>query len=98
MKDSRYCSERAVIKNRAHGYDMGPERRLVRAAYLDHTWPYAAGSICSTVGDLIAWNHALHGGRLLSSASYQELITPGTLNGGTVLRYAKGLSVDLSRR
>ena len=100
MKDSRYCSERAVIKHRAHGYDMGPDRRLVRAGYLDHTWPYAAGSICSTVGDLIAWNHALHGGRLLSSASYQELITPGTLNDGTVLRYAKGLSVDslLGRR
>jgi len=100
MKDSRYCSERAVIKNRAHGYDMGPDRRLVRAAYLDHTWPYAAGSLCSTVGDLIAWNHALHGGRLLSSASYEELITPGKLNDGTVLRYAKGLGVDslLGRR
>jgi CubicO group peptidase (beta-lactamase class C family) len=100
MKNSRYCSERAVVKNRAHGYDMGPGRRLVRAAYLDHTWPYAGGSICSTVGDLMAWNLALHGGRVLSSASYQELITPGTLNDGTVLRYAKGLGVDslLGRR
>jgi CubicO group peptidase (beta-lactamase class C family) len=99
MPHSRYCSEREIIKNRAHGYDMGPNG-LVRAAYLDHTWPYAAGSLCSTVSDLVAWNQALHGGRILSPASYRELITPGTLNDGTRLRYAKGLSADslLGRR
>ncbi len=94
MKDSRYCNERAVVKQRAHGYDMGPGGTLLRAAYLDHTWPYAAGSLCSTAGDLIAWSTALHGGRILSPASYAELLTPGRLNDGTTLRYAKGLSVD----
>lgn len=100
MRDSRYCSERAVVKNRAHGYDAPPTGSLLRAAYLDHTWPYAAGSLCSSVQDLIAWNHALHGGRLLSSSSYREFIAPGTLNDGTRLRYAKGIVVDsmLGRR
>jgi len=93
MPDSRYCSESAVVKRRAHGYDTSPQGTLVRAAYLDHTWPFAAGSLCSTVGDLIAWTRALHGGRILSAASYRELITPGTLNDGTPLRYAKGLAV-----
>ncbi len=92
MDDSRYCSENAVVKRRAHGYDTGPNG-LVRAAYLDHLWPYAAGSLCSTAGDLVAWNRALHGGRILSPASYRELTTPGTLNDGSRLRYAKGLSV-----
>jgi CubicO group peptidase (beta-lactamase class C family) len=93
MPDSRYCSESAVVKRRAHGYDTSPQGTLVRAAYLDHTWPFAAGSLCSTVGDLIEWTRALHGGRILSAASYRELITPGTLNDGTPLRYAKGLAV-----
>jgi CubicO group peptidase (beta-lactamase class C family) len=93
MTDSRYCSESAVVKRRAHGYDARPDG-LQRAAYLDHTWPYAAGSLCSTVGDLVAWNRALHGGHLLKPESYRELITPGTLNDGSRLRYAKGLSVD----
>lgn len=99
MRDSRYCSERAVVKRRAHGYDMSP-LGLLRAAYLDHTWPYSAGSLCSTAWDLVAWNQALHGGQILSSDSYRELITPGTLNDGTRLRYAKGLVVDsmLGRR
>jgi CubicO group peptidase (beta-lactamase class C family) len=93
MEDSRYCSERAVIKRRAHGYDMGP-LGLMRAAYLDHTWPYAAGSLCSTAWDLVAWNQALHGGKILAPDSYRELIAPDTLNDGTRLRYAKGLVVD----
>lgn len=99
MSDSRYCSERAVVKRRAHGYDMSP-LGLLRAAYLDHTWPYSAGSLCSTAWDLVAWNQALHGGKILSAASYRELVTPDTLNDGTRLRYAKGLVVDsmLGRR
>jgi CubicO group peptidase (beta-lactamase class C family) len=91
MRDSRYCSENAIVKRRANGYDTGPAG-LVRAAYLDHTWPYAAGSLCSTVGDLVAWTQALHGGRVLSPASYREIITPGALNDGARVRYAKGLS------
>lgn len=92
MIDSRYCSERAVYKRRAHGYDTGPTG-LQRAGYLNHLWPYSAGSLCSTAGDLVAWNRALHGGRVLSPASYAELTTPGTLNDGSRLRYAKGLTV-----
>lgn len=92
MTDSRYCSERAIFKGRAHGYDTGKDG-LQRAGYLDHLWPYAAGSLCSSAGDLVAWNRALHNGKILSPASYKELITPGTLNDGTRLRYAKGLAV-----
>jgi CubicO group peptidase (beta-lactamase class C family) len=93
MRDSRYCSERAVLKGRAHGYALGPSG-FVRAAYLVHTWPYAAGSLCSTVGDLVAWNRALHGVKLFSERSYRELVTAGTLADGMRLRYAKGVAVD----
>ena len=92
MTDSRYCSESAIIKRKAHGYDMGPNG-LQNKGYIDHTYPYAAGSLCSTVGDLVAWNRALHGGRVLPPKSYQEMITPSTLNDGTKLRYAKGLAI-----
>lgn len=96
MEDSRYCSENAIVERRAHGYDARPDG-LVRKGFIDHTWPYAAGSLCSTAWDLVAWNRALHGegagGYLLGVQGYNELITPGTLNDGTPLRYAKGLSV-----
>ena len=93
MTDSRYCSENAIYKRRAHGYDMSPGGKLVRAGFIDHTWPYAAGSLCSSVWDLVSWNRALHGGRVLSPASYREMTTPGTLTDGTPMRYAKGLAV-----
>jgi CubicO group peptidase (beta-lactamase class C family) len=92
MADSRYCSENEIVKNMTHGYDAGP-KGLVKAAYIDQTWPFSAGSLCSTAGDLVAWNRALHGGKILSAESYRELITPGKLNDGTPMRYAKGIAV-----
>jgi CubicO group peptidase (beta-lactamase class C family) len=94
MEDSYYCDERAVVERRAHGYAWaGPEAGFRQKSYLNHTWPYAAGSLCSTAGDLVAWNQALHGGRILSDASHREMITPGRLRDGTELRYAMGLAV-----
>lgn len=94
MADSFYCSNSRVVKRRAHGYQFAGTNGLVRPQPVDHTWPYAAGSLCSTAADLVAWNQALHGGRILSPASYRELIAPGTLNDGTRLRYAKGLALS----
>jgi CubicO group peptidase (beta-lactamase class C family) len=94
MTRSYYCSETEMRDGRAHGYDAAGPDRLIRARYLDHTWPYAAGSLCSTVGDLARWNRALHGGSLLSASSYQAMTTPAPLEDGTAVRYAMGLLVD----
>jgi CubicO group peptidase (beta-lactamase class C family) len=93
MKDSRYCSETAVVPNMAHGYEMS-EHGLRHSVRVDHTWPYAGGSLCATVADLDAWNQALHGGKVLSPAAYNAMITPGTLNDGSPLQYAKGIAVS----
>lgn len=93
MSSSSYCSESAIVKRKVRGYNSGP-RGLMKAFQQDHAWPYAAGSLCSTAGDLIAWLRELHqGGQVVTRSAYRELITPGTLNDGTRLRYAKGLSV-----
>ena len=94
MEDSYYCNESAVRTRRAHGYDASGPESLERAGYLDHTWPYAAGSLCSTVGDLVRWTDALHGGRVLSEESYRAMTTPAPLLDGTPIRYAMGLGVD----
>jgi hypothetical protein len=63
-----------------------------------HTWPFAAGSLCSTAGDLVTWVQALHGGKVLSPRSYREMITPATLNDGTPLRYGMGIGVGKDSR
>lgn len=92
MKDSSYCSERIIQKNKVHGYDT-ENGSLVLKRYLDHSWPYAAGSLCSSAHDLVLWNRALHGGKVLKAESYQALTTPGHLNDGAPVRYAMGVGV-----
>lgn len=92
MTRSYYCDERAVVARRAHGYDRAPQG-LVQKGYLDHAWPYAAGSLCSTAGDLVRWNQALHGGKVVSAASYADMTTPDPLIDGTPIRYGMGLMV-----
>ena len=93
MADSRYCSGTEVIPRMTHGYDFR-DGTLRHASQIEHTWPYAAGSLCSTAADLDRWNQALHAGKILGPAMYRELITPGRLNDGTPLRYAKGIAVS----
>lgn len=94
MDASYYCDELAVREGRANGYDAAGQDSLIRARYLDHTWPYAAGSLCSTVGDLVAWNEALHGRALLSDGSYADMTTPDPLEDGVPIRYGMGIGVD----
>jgi len=91
MNRSSYCSNSEVVPRRARGYQLTSDG-LIGAPYIDHTWPYSAGSLCSTTGDLITWLRALHGGKVLPAASYQEMITPGKLEDGTPVRYAMGLA------
>ena len=59
---------------------------------------YSAGSLCSTVGDMVTWLQALHGGKVVSAKSYAEMITPSKLNDGTPLRYNMGLEIGTDAR
>jgi CubicO group peptidase (beta-lactamase class C family) len=92
MKRSMYCNSGENIERRAHGYGV-QQGRIRRAPANVHTWPFAAGSLCSTAGDMVTWLKALHGGKVLSPKSYAEMITPAKLNDGTVLGYGMGLAV-----
>jgi len=93
MQDSHYCSESKIVKGKVSGYDSD-SAGLVQKAPLSHQWPYAAGSLCSSAIDQVAWNEALHqNGKILGAAAYQEFITPRVLNDGTVLGYSKGIAV-----
>ncbi|MFN2316051.1 MAG: serine hydrolase domain-containing protein [Gemmatimonadales bacterium] len=97
MTSSRYCDQLEVTPRRVHGYQMraGETRR---ASYFHYKWPYAAGSLCSSAGDMVTWLHALHGGKVLSPRSYAEMTTAATLADGTPLRYAMGVAVGQDLR
>jgi CubicO group peptidase (beta-lactamase class C family) len=92
MTRSMYCNSAENVARRAHGY--GVQNGVVRRAPTNvHTWPFAAGSLCSTAGDMVTWLKALHGGKVLSPKSYAEMIAPSKLGDGTPLRYGMGIAV-----
>jgi CubicO group peptidase (beta-lactamase class C family) len=86
------CRDRPIVKRRARGYATD-NRTLVNAAPLDWSWALGVGSLCSTVVDLVRWNAALHGGRVLPPALYEQMITPATLTDGSRTSYGLGLAI-----
>jgi CubicO group peptidase (beta-lactamase class C family) len=86
MKDSGYDSNAAVIVRRASGYTPGPNGP-VNAGFIHMSIPHAAGALYSTTEDLLRWEQALFGGRILSAASVRKMTTPFKND------YALGLAV-----
>ena len=75
LKHTRYCDRAPLIPHRARGYAREGEK-FTNAPYLDMSQPYAAGALCSTVGDLARWNRLLATGKVVSTASYSRMTTP----------------------
>src|SRR5262245_32807785 len=65
MKDSGYDSNTAIIPHRASGYVPSPNGP-VNAGYIHMSIPHAAGALYSTTEDLLRWEQALFGGRIIS--------------------------------
>jgi hypothetical protein len=86
MTDSGYDSNAAIILRRASGYTPSPAG-IVNAGYIDMTIPFSAGALYSTTEDLLRWEQALFGGKVLSAASLKKMTTPFKQN------YAFGLEV-----
>ena len=81
MKDSGLDTDELILPKRAQGYMPGPNG-LVLARSESMTVPWAAGSIYSTTGDLLRWEHGLFGGKVLSAESLKHMTTPGKGNYG----------------
>ena len=94
LRATRYCDTAPIMPDRAQGYEPGPGGRGVEnAEYISMTLPFAAGGLCSTVGDLVSWTRALQEGRLLTGL-YAAMTTPGRLADGAPTGYGFGLFVD----
>lgn len=89
MARSSYGRDDVLIPGRAKGY--GPANDGFRnASFLSLTWPYAAGSLFSTVDDLHAWNTALFSGRLLKPETLKRAHTEKLIPGFGPTRYGLG--------
>jgi len=82
-----------VVSHRATGYerDRAKSGTYVNAVYSDMSVPGGAGALRSTAPDLIKWTEALHGGRVLSAASYKEMTTVARVPGKDDVYYGLGL-------
>ncbi len=75
MKDTGFDHYTEILPHRAEGYEY-VSGKLQRAPFLDMSLPYAAGSLYSTVDDLLKWDQALYGTAVLSEASKRKMWTP----------------------
>jgi CubicO group peptidase (beta-lactamase class C family) len=102
MTGSGYDSNAVVIAYRASGYGPGPNGP-VNAPFLHMTIPHGAGALYSTTEDLLRWNQALYGGKLLTAASLKRMTTPvkndygfglviTTSNGRTTFSHSGGIN------
>ncbi len=75
MRDSGYDTEAAIIPHRDSGYVYNGTQ-WSNAPYLAMSLPYAAGSLYSTVDDLLIWDQALYAHKPLTAASLEKMFTP----------------------
>lgn len=95
LSDTRNCLTESIIPNRGHGYEQKKEGGWVNSPFLAMSQPHAAGAMCSTAGDLVRWNQALHNGKVVSAESYRQMTTPeGAASRGGNRGYGFGLQVD----
>ena len=102
MKDSGHDEWAPVLKNRATGYS-GTGDAMVHAPYHDMSIPIGGGDLYSTVEDLLLWDQALYGEKVLSRKSIDRMFTPvlnnygygwsiQTHNGRKVINHAGGIN------
>jgi CubicO group peptidase (beta-lactamase class C family) len=76
LRDTVQPNGDGSIAGRAQGYTPVGAAGIERATPLDPSIEIGSGSIDSTVGDLLAWDRALHSSRLLSADSRRKMFTP----------------------
>lgn len=92
MKHSTYGSKTKLIPNRAWGYSE--KNGFENAEYLSMSLPYAAGSLMSTVDDMLKWQNALSANKLITKESYAKATSGSKLNNGEEISYGYGWMKD----
>ena len=88
MKDSRYANDREIIKNRAYGYHN--RGQFTNKMMISLTLPYAAGSLMSTVDDMLNWQQAINKNILVKQSTIDKAFTKYSLDNGEQFTYGYG--------
>ncbi|MEE9373707.1 MAG: serine hydrolase [Saprospiraceae bacterium] len=89
MGSSYYGKMKQMIPNRAAGYQPKGDG-YQNADYLSLTLPYAAGSLMSTVDDMLKWQNAINNNTFITRSSLNKAINGSQLNSGENIEYGYG--------
>lgn len=73
MSQTAHDGASAAVENRVPGYDPWGRAGLSPALPVSAAFTSGSGSVWSSAQDLLKWSAALHGGKVLSAASYGKL-------------------------
>jgi CubicO group peptidase (beta-lactamase class C family) len=76
LKTLGWCTDPGKDPTVASGYNYHAPGMLEASPYAHPSKSLGGGGLCSSAGDLSLWNRALHGGKVLTPASYTAMITP----------------------
>ena len=91
LKTIRYGELEATTPNMAVGYSQ-KDGKFSPARKIHMSVPHAAGALIGSVEDLAKWAEALHKGKVVSSATYAQMIAPTKLPNGKTENYGYGLA------
>lgn len=91
-----WCGDTEAGPGSAKGYVRPPNGTTTEAPYI-HPSQLLSGGVCSNAGDIARWNRALHGGEVLSAASYAAMTTPKGVAASRSVPYGLGLYVRETR-
>lgn len=93
MTHSGFIDDEAALQPMATGYVV--EKNDVKLAPLFGSgWAWSAGAIVSTVGDMLAWDAALFGGRLIDQTDLASMFAGGKEASGKGSTYGFGWVID----
>jgi CubicO group peptidase (beta-lactamase class C family) len=93
MTHSGFIDDEPKLEPMATGYVV--EKNVVKVApKFGSGWAWSAGAIVSTVGDMLAWDAALFGGRLINQTDLASMFAGGKEAFGAGSTYGFGWVVD----
>ncbi len=93
MASSRSSEPGAVIRHRARGY-LGTAARHTNANPISSGAGWAAGSILSSIEDMIKWDASLRARKFLKPETYTLMWTADRLNSGASAGYGFGWMIE----
>jgi CubicO group peptidase (beta-lactamase class C family) len=82
MTSSAYDQDDEIVPGRSHGYHLAKDHGFVIPPFMSVTSAGGAGMLRTTVGDLLIWEQALFGGKVVSPEHFVEMTTPARLRSG----------------